>query len=138
MKKIDLIVGARPNFIKAFPVYEALEKTGKFDLRLINTSQHYDDNMVDIFFRQLKMKNPDINLMVGNGSHSEQTGKVMIAIEKEFVKHRPDLVIVFGDVNSTVAAALTATKLHILVAHVEAGLRSFDRFYAGRNKQSAY
>ena len=127
MKKIDLIVGARPNFIKAFPVYDALAEVGSFDLRLINTGQHYDKNMVDIFFRQLKMKQPDIDLMVGSGSHAEQTGKIMIALEKVFTENRPDLVIVFGDVNSTIAAALAAAKLHIPVAHVEAGLRSFDR-----------
>jgi len=127
MKKIDLIVGARPNFIKAFPVYDALAAVGSFDLRLINTGQHYDKNMVDIFFRQLKMKQPDIDLMVGSGSHAEQTGKIMIALEKVFTENRPDLVIVFGDVNSTIAAALAAAKLHIPVAHVEAGLRSFDR-----------
>jgi len=127
MKKIDLIVGARPNFIKAFPVYNALENTGKFDLRLINTGQHYDENMADIFFRQLKMKQPDIDLMVGSGTHAEQTGKIMTVIEKVFMQNKPDLVMVFGDVNSTVATALSASKLHIPVAHIEAGLRSFDR-----------
>jgi UDP-GlcNAc3NAcA epimerase len=125
MKKIDLIVGARPNFIKAFPVYNALENTGKFDLRLINTGQHYDENMADIFFRQLKMKQPDIDLMVGSGTHAEQTGKIMTVIEKVFMQNKPDLVMVFGDVNSTVATALSASKLHIPVAHIEAGLRSF-------------
>ena len=90
MKKIDLIVGARPNFIKAFPVYDALAAVGSFDLRLINTGQHYDKNMVDIFFRQLKMKQPDIDLMVGSGSHAEQAGKIMIALEKVFTENRPD------------------------------------------------
>jgi len=126
MKNIDLIVGARPNFIKAFPVYDALDKVGVFNLRLINTGQHYDDNMADIFFRQLKMKQPDINLKVGSGSHAEQTGKIMMVIEKVFMEKRPDLVMVFGDVNSTIATALAAVKLHIPVAHIEAGLRSFD------------
>ena len=127
MKQIDIVVGARPNFIKAFPVYDALEKTGNFDLRLINTGQHYDENMADVFFHQLKMKQPDINLMVGSGTHAEQTAKIMMKIEKVFIEDRPDLVMVFGDVNSTIAAALAASKLDIPVAHVEAGLRSFDR-----------
>jgi len=127
MKKIDLVVGARPNFIKAFPVYRALGELDYFDLRLINTGQHYDPNMVDVFFKQLNMKKPDINLGIGSGSHGQQTGKVLIEIEKVFIEKMPDLVIVFGDVNSTIAAALAAKKLHISVAHVEAGLRSFDR-----------
>ena len=126
-KKIDFVVGARPNFIKAFPVYRALEKLRCFKLRLINTGQHYDENMVDVFFEQLKMKEPDINLEIGSGKHGEQTGKILTEIEKVFIEKKPDLVIVFGDVNSTFAAALAATKLHIPVAHVEAGLRSFDR-----------
>ena len=127
MKKIDIVVGARPNFIKAFPVYRALERNGQFSLRLINTGQHYDENMANNFFRQLEMKKSDINLMVGSSSHAEQTGKIMIAIEKIFIENSPDLVMVFGDVNSTLATALAASKLHIPVAHVEAGLRSFDR-----------
>ena len=127
MKKIDLIVGARPNFIKAFPVYNALEDLGCFNLRLINTGQHYDKNMVEVFFEQLKMKKPDINLEVGSGKHGEQTARILVEIEKVLLDNRPDLVIVFGDVNSTVAAAFAAVKLNIKIAHVEAGLRSFDR-----------
>ena len=127
MKKIDLIVGARPNFIKAFPVYEVLNNSGKYVVRLINTGQHYDENMANIFFHQLKIKQPDIDLMVGSGTHAEQTAKIMIETEKVFVDNKPDLVMVFGDVNSTIATALSASKLHIPVAHVEAGLRSFDR-----------
>jgi len=127
MKKIDLIVGARPNFIKAFPVYRALEKTGQFSLRLINTGQHYDKNMVAVFFEQLKMKEPDINLGIGSGRHGEQTARILDEVEKEFLSQKPDLVIVFGDINSTLAAALAAAKLNIPIAHVEAGLRSFDR-----------
>ena len=127
MKRIDLIVGARPNFIKAFPVYRELEKTGQFSLRLINTGQHYDKNMADVFFEQLKMKKPDINLGIGSGRHGEQTARILDKIEREFLSEKPDLVIVFGDVNSTLAAALAAAKLNISVAHVEAGLRSFDR-----------
>ena len=127
MKRIDLVVGARPNFIKAFPVYRALEKTGQFSLRLINTGQHYDKNMANVFFEQLKMKKPDINLSIGSGRHGEQTARILDKIEREFLSEKPDLVIVFGDVNSTLAAALAAAKLNISVAHVEAGLRSFDR-----------
>ncbi|MBH49900.1 MAG: UDP-N-acetylglucosamine 2-epimerase (non-hydrolyzing) [Candidatus Marinimicrobia bacterium] len=127
MKKIDLIVGARPNFIKAFPVYNALDKTKSFSLRLINTGQHYDKNMVEVFFNQLNMKNPDINLGIGSGRHGEQTGKLLQALEKEFISQEPDLVMVFGDVNSTLAAALAAAKLQIPLVHIEAGLRSFDR-----------
>ena len=127
MKRIDLVVGARPNFIKAFPLYRALERTGQFSLRLINTGQHYDENMVAVFFEQLKMKEPDINLGIGSGRHGEQTARILDEIEREFLSEKPDLVIVFGDVNSTLAAALAAAKLNISVAHVEAGLRSFDR-----------
>jgi len=127
MKRIDLVVGARPNFIKAFPVYRALERTGQFSLRLINTGQHYDDNMAAVFFEQLKMKKPDINLGIGSGKHGEQTARILDEIEREFLSEKPDLVIVFGDINSTLAAALAAAKLNIPIAHVEAGLRSFDR-----------
>ena len=127
MKRIDLVVGARPNFIKAFPVFDALEKVGSFNLRLINTGQHYDKNMADIFFQQLNIKTPDIDLMVGSGTHANQTAKIMVEIEKVFIDNRPDLVMVFGDVNSTIATALSAAKLQIPIAHVEAGLRSFDR-----------
>jgi len=126
-KKIDIIVGARPNFIKAFPVYRALEKTGSIRLKLINTGQHYDKNMSALFFDQMQMKEPDINLGIGSGNHGEQTGRILIELEKVFINDRPDLVIVFGDVNSTFAAALAAKKLCIAVAHIEAGLRSFDR-----------
>ena len=126
-KKIDIIVGARPNFIKAFPVYRALEKTGSIRLKLINTGQHYDKNMSALFFDQMQMKEPDINLGIGSGNHGEQTGRILIELEKVFINDRPDLVIVFGDVHSTFAAALAAKKLCIAVAHIEAGLRSFDR-----------
>jgi UDP-N-acetylglucosamine 2-epimerase (non-hydrolysing) len=127
MKKIDLVFGARPNFIKAIPVFDALKKSGKFELRIINTGQHYDKNMADIFFQQLQIKQPDFNLMVGSGTHAEQTAKIMVETEKLFIKDKPEMLIVFGDVNSTIAAALSASKLHIPIAHVEAGLRSFDR-----------
>ena len=120
------VVGARPNFVKAAAVMRALDcRSGQGQI-LIHTGQHYDTNMSEIFFRQLGMPWPDVNLDVGSGSHAQQTGEVMLRIEPEFLKHRPDLVLVYGDVNSTLAAALVCSKLQIPVGHVEAGLRSFD------------
>ena len=126
-QEIHLVVGARPNYIKANPVYQALAELNRFDLKLINTGQHYDHNMSTLFFEELKMKSPDINLEVGSDSHGVQTAKIMERYEKVLMDKTPNLVIVFGDVNSTIACALAAVKLHISVAHVEAGLRSFDR-----------
>ena len=125
--KVTLVVGARPNFIKAFPVYKALQKSSRYSLKLINTGQHYNKNMSDIFFDQLNMKKPDVNLGIGSATHGEQTGKILIESEKIFLEEKPDIVLVFGDVNSTVAVALAAIKLNIMVSHIEAGLRSFDR-----------
>ena len=125
--KIDLIVGARPNFIKAFPVYHIFKENSSLKTRLINTGQHYDNNMVDVFFSQLETKSPDINFQVGSGSHANQTAEILIKSEKVFLENKTDLVVVFGDVNSTIAAALAAAKLHIPIAHVESGLRSFDK-----------
>ncbi len=125
--KIHLVVGARPNYIKANPVYQTLEELNQFDLKLINTGQHYDHNMSSLFFDELGMKSPDIDLEVGSGRHGEQTAKIMERYEKILYDDTPDLVIVFGDVNSTIACSLAAVKLHITTAHVEAGLRSFDR-----------
>jgi UDP-N-acetylglucosamine 2-epimerase (non-hydrolysing) len=125
------ITGARPNFPKAAPVIDALARqadaTGR-DVRqvLVHTGQHYDERLSDVFFRQLGLPEPDVNLGVGSGSHAEQTAAVMVGLEKLFLQDRPDLVVVYGDVNSTVAAALVAAKLQIPLAHVEAGLRSFD------------
>lgn len=119
------ITGARPNFPKAAPVLRALGATGVEQL-LVHTGQHYDDAMSEVFFRQLGLPRPDINLGVGSGSHARQTAAIMVGLEDLFLDRRPDLVIVYGDVNSTAAAALVASKLHIPVAHVEAGLRSFD------------
>lgn len=119
------VTGARPNFPKAAPVLEALAAYDVEQL-LVHTGQHYDDKMSDVFFRQLGIPTPDVNLGVGSGAHGAQTAKVMIALEELFTERRPDLVVVYGDVNSTVAAALVASKLGITFAHVEAGLRSFD------------
>ena len=131
---IALVAGARPNFMKVAPLFHALSgrkesaRKAGIDLRvsIVHTGQHYDPNMSDIFFRELGMPAPDRHLDVGSGSHAEQTAKIMVAFEKVLLADRPDLVVVVGDVNSTVACSLTAKKLGIRVAHVEAGLRSFD------------
>jgi UDP-N-acetylglucosamine 2-epimerase (non-hydrolysing) len=125
--KIICVVGARPNFIKAAPVVEALRKWPGAHVSLIHTGQHHDQEMSKVFFEELGLPMPDVDLQVGSGSHGEQTGFIMIRLEPVLLQERPDLVIVFGDVNSTVAASLCAAKLGIKVAHVEAGLRSFDR-----------
>lgn len=122
-----LIAGARPNFIKIAALEHAFRTSGHFRNMLIHTGQHYDAKMSDIFFRQLGMPEPDLYLGVGSGSHATQTARVMTEIEPVFQQHKPDVVLVVGDVNSTVATALTAKKLHIPLVHVEAGLRSFDR-----------
>ncbi|WP_277454724.1 UDP-N-acetylglucosamine 2-epimerase (non-hydrolyzing) [Janibacter sp. DB-40] len=119
------VTGARPNFPKAAPVLEGLAAYDVEQL-LVHTGQHYDDKMSEIFFRQLGIPKPDVNLGVGSGAHGAQTAKVMEALEALFTERRPDLVVVYGDVNSTVAAALVASKMGITFAHVEAGLRSFD------------
>ena len=123
---ILLAVGARPNFMKAAPLLEALRRAG-LRVRLVHTGQHYDEEMSDVFFRDLGMPAPDVSLGVGSGSHAEQTGQIMVAFETALLEARPDLVVVVGDVNSTLACALVAAKLGIPLAHVEAGLRSFDR-----------
>ena len=125
MSPVIHVTGARPNFPKAAPVLAALQARG-IEQMLVHTGQHYDDKMSEIFFRELGLPQPDVNLGVGSGSHAVQTAAIMVGLEELFIKHQPPLVIVYGDVNSTVAAALVASKLHIPVAHVEAGLRSFD------------
>jgi UDP-N-acetylglucosamine 2-epimerase (non-hydrolysing) len=126
--RIDLVVGARPNFVKVAPVYRALRTLGdRVQLRLIHTGQHYDAAMSDVFFEQLAIPAPDVFLNVGSGSHGAQTGAIMAGYEAVVLKERPDLLLVFGDVNSTVACSLVAAKLNIRTGHVEAGLRSFDR-----------
>jgi len=121
------VVGARPNFMKVGPIHRALAARVGVRSRIVHTGQHYDERMSDVFFRQLELPEPDVYLGVGSGSHAEQTGRVMMAFEKVVQEEQPDLVIVVGDVNSTLAAALVAAKLHVPVAHVEAGLRSGDR-----------
>jgi len=125
--KIVLVVGARPNFMKSAPLMRELQQnTDFFETVLIHTGQHYDYKLSQLFFDELKMPRPDLYLGVGSGSHAEQTASLLIELEKAFMNLSPDLVVVFGDINSTMAAAIVAAKLCIRLAHVEAGLRSFD------------
>jgi len=121
------IVGARPNFIKVAPVMNALKTRKHVVQTLIHTGQHYDANMSDVFFEQLGIPAPDVNLAVGSGTHARQTAEIMTRFEPVLLEGKPDLVLVYGDVNSTVAAALVCAKLGVRVGHIEAGLRSFDR-----------
>ena len=127
MYKVLSVVGARPNFMKVGPIHRALSTKENIESIICHTGQHYDEKMSKVFFEDLEMPKPHIYLGVGGGSHAEQTGKVMIEFEKEVIKLKPDLVLVVGDVNSTLACSIVAKKLHIPVVHVEAGLRSFDR-----------
>ncbi len=126
-KIIHLIAAARPNFMKIAPLYHALTKELWADPIIVHTGQHYDLNMSEAFFRDLNLQTPHVHLNVGSGTHAEQTGGVMIAYEKVLIDSKPDLLVVVGDVNSTVACTLAAVKLGIKVAHLEAGLRSFDK-----------
>ncbi len=125
--KVVAVVGARPNFMKMAPLLEEMGKHPEIDVLLVHTGQHYDYAMSQRFFDELGMPKPAIDLGVGSGSHAAQTAEVMLRLEPVLLRERPDVVLVVGDVNSTMAAALTAAKLRIAVAHVEAGLRSFDR-----------
>ncbi len=120
------VVGARPNFMKAAPVLHALGRRPAIKQTLVHTGQHYDVSMSDVFFSQLEMPSPNVNLEVGSGSHARQTAEIMSRFEPVVLERKPDVVLVYGDVNSTVAAALVSAKLGIRIGHVEAGLRSFD------------
>jgi UDP-N-acetylglucosamine 2-epimerase (non-hydrolysing) len=121
------VVGARPNFMKAAPVLHALRTRNGMRQTLVHTGQHYDKNLSAVFFMQLEIPAPDVNLGVGSGTHARQTADIMTGLEPVLLERKPDMVLVYGDVNSTVAAALVCAKLLIPVAHIEAGLRSFDR-----------
>ena len=121
------VVGARPNFMKVAPVVRALANRPNVKQTLVHTGQHYDVNMSDVFFSQLGIPAPDVNLHVGSGTHAQQTAEIMSRFEPVLLEKKPDMVLVYGDVNSTVAAALVCAKLGTRVGHVEAGLRSFDR-----------
>ena len=124
--KIVTIVGARPQFIKAAPVSRALAKAG-IDEFLLHTGQHYDREMSDVFFEELGLRAPNLNLNVGSASHAEQTATMLVGIERALVEQKPDWLLVYGDTNSTLAGAVAAAKVNVPVAHVEAGLRSFNR-----------
>lgn len=127
MARVLTVVGARPQFIKAAVVSRELAATGGIAEVLVHTGQHYDANMSEIFFSELRMNPPDLSLEIGSGPHGEQTGKMLAALERAILSEAPDLVLVYGDTNSTAAGALAAAKLNVPVAHVEAGLRSFNR-----------
>ncbi|MBI5788040.1 MAG: UDP-N-acetylglucosamine 2-epimerase (non-hydrolyzing) [Candidatus Schekmanbacteria bacterium] len=127
LPKILNVVGARPNFMKIGPLLDEMKRHREIEASLINTGQHYDQVMAETFFQQLGLPVPDMNLEVGSASHAQQTAQIMLRFEPLLLQNKPDLVLVAGDVNSTIACALVAAKLGIKVAHVEAGLRSFDR-----------
>jgi UDP-N-acetylglucosamine 2-epimerase (non-hydrolysing) len=124
--RIVVVAGARPNFVKIAPLLAAFEARGGFRPLLVHTGQHYDETMSRVFFDELGIPRPDLNLEVGSGTHAAQTADIMTRFEPVLLRESPDLVIVVGDVNSTLACSVTAKKLHVGVAHVEAGLRSFD------------
>ena len=125
--KVFLVAGARPNFMKIAPIQKMMRKYPELQPIIVHTGQHYDYEMSKIFFENLELPEPNVYLGVGPGTHAEQTGKIMIRFERAIFRYRPDLVIVVGDVNSTLACALVAAKVQVPIAHVEAGLRSFDR-----------
>lgn len=125
--KIAIVVGTRPEIIKMSPIIRECEKY-ELDFFILHTGQHYSYNMDRVFFEQLELPDPEYNLDVGSGLHGEQTGKILIEIEKVLLKEKPNVVLVEGDTNTVIAGALAASKLHIRVGHVEAGLRSYDRY----------
>ncbi len=125
--KITCVVGARPNFIKMAAIVQELRQRPRFSPRLVHTGQHFSPDMSDSFFEDLELPQPDVNLGAGGGSQTQQTAQIMLALEGELQQNRPGLLVVVGDVNSTMAAALIGAKMEIPIAHVEAGLRSFDR-----------
>lgn len=126
MKRIFTIIGARPQFIKASVVSKAIKESNTLSEILLHTGQHFDKNMSDVFFEQLGIPRPDVQLDIHGGNHGEMTGRMLLEIEKALLDYKPDMVMVYGDTNSTLAGALAAAKLHIPVVHVEAGLRSFN------------
>jgi UDP-GlcNAc3NAcA epimerase len=126
VKRIVTVIGARPQFVKASVVSETFRKSGAIDEIVVHTGQHYDANMSEVFFNELGMAAPRYHLGIGGGTHGEMTGRMLMAIERVLETERPDAVLVYGDTNSTLAGSLAAAKLHIPVAHVEAGLRSFN------------
>lgn len=127
MKTIITVVGARPNFMKAAPLLRSLKKSANLNSLLVHTGQHYDKNMSDVFFNDLNIQKPDYLLNIGSGTQSYQTGKIMEKFEAVCTQVKPDLIIVLGDINSTMACSIVAKKLHIKLAHIEAGLRSNDK-----------
>ena len=126
--RLTIVAGARPNFIKIAPIIHAIQKLAEPTItnRLVHTGQHYDQKMSDTFFKELNIPAPDINLECGGGSQAQQTAAIMVAFEKELLANPTDLVVVVGDVTSTMACSIVAKKMNTKVAHVEAGIRSFD------------
>jgi UDP-N-acetylglucosamine 2-epimerase len=124
--KIVSVVGARPQFIKSAPVSKAIAEAGCCEYK-IHTGQHYDYELSQVFFEEMRIPEPSVNLGIGSGSHARQTGQMMIGIEAELLVQKPDIVMVYGDTNTTLAGAIAAAKLNIKLAHIEAGLRAFNR-----------
>ena len=129
MKKIVTIIGARPQIIKSSALSRAIQNEfkGQIEELIVHTGQHYDDNMSEVFFREMGIPLPNYNLNVGSGSHGDMTAKMMSGLEEIFIKEKPDAVVIYGDTNSTLAAALAAVKIHIPIVHIEAGLRSWNK-----------